>query len=416
MVMEKKFLKGNPLKDISEYDFPGLRRALSLGQENVIQEISDSMLLGRGGAGFPTGTKWSLALEQAGDKKYFICNADEGEPGTFKDRFLLEERPLKVLEGLMIGAYAVGADEGFIYIRGEYDLPIKIFREILEDARDEGILGKNIFGSDFDFDLTLVRGAGAYVCGDETSLINSIEGKRGISRIKPPYPIQEGLFGNPTVVNNVESLACAAEIINKGAGEFVALGTDNSRGTKLVSLSGDINLPGVYEIEFGCGTLEEIINDLGGGVSYGNKPKFVIPGGLSTAALLPEELNCGYSYEDIEEAGSSLGSGAIIVVGESRDLVEILLKVSRFYMDETCGTCFPCREGNKQINFMLNQHKNKKFTRQEVEIIKDIGDAIAAAARCGLGQTSLSLIESIFDKFPEELIEEVRHSEKVRNR
>ncbi len=407
MVKERKFLKGPRLRDVSTYDFPGLKKAFSLGPDQIIQQISDARLLGRGGAGFPTGTKWDLALQQQGERKYMICNADEGEPGTFKDRYLLEERPLKVLEGLIIGAYAVGASHGFIYIRGEYTEPIKIVRTILEEAREEGVLGEDIFGSGFDFDVKLVRGAGAYVCGDETSLINSIEGKRGISRIKPPYPIQKGLYDQPTVVNNVESLACAAEIINQGAGEFAALGTDNSRGTKLISVSGDINIPEVFEVEFGSCTLNEIIEELGGGVRRGKEPKFVIPGGLSTAALLPDELNCSYSYEGIESAGSSLGSGAIIVVGESRDLVDILLKVSRFYMDETCGTCFPCREGNKQINYMLSQHRNKKFTSQEVELIEDIGESIAAAARCGLGQTSLSLINSIFAKFSEELIEEV---------
>ncbi len=406
MVKEVKFLKGPELRDIVDYDFPGLNRALSLGPDKVIQEISEARLLGRGGAGFPTGTKWDLAQQQKGDEKYFICNADEGEPGTYKDRYLLEQRTLKVLEGIIIGAYAVGANRGFIYIRGEYSNPIKIMKRALEEAREAGILGENIFDSGFDFDLRLVRGAGAYVCGDETALINSIEGKRGISRIKPPYPIQKGLFDKPTVVNNVESLACAAEILHRGAGEFASCGVENSRGTKLVSLSGDVNYADIFEVEFGSCTLREIIEDLAGGVKGEGKPKFVVPGGLSTAALTAGELDCEYSYEGIEEAGSSIGSGAIIVCRESRDLVDILLKVSRFYMDETCGTCFPCREGNRQINHMLSKHRNRKFSREEVELVEDIGEAIAAAARCGLGQTSLSLISSIFDKFPHELIEE----------
>ncbi len=407
MVKEKKFLKGPRLRNIDSYNFPGLKQALKLTPGQVIDKISKAQLLGRGGAGFPTGKKWELAQQQNGKKKYMICNADEGEPGTFKDRYLLEERPLKILEGILIGAYAIGAEDGYIYIRGEYSLPIKIMRELIKEAEEAGILGGNIFSSGFNFNLTLVRGAGAYVCGDETSLLNSLEGERGISRIKPPYPIQAGLYGCPTVVNNVESLANAAEILHQGPEKFLSFGTRDSRGTKLICLSGDVNIGEVFEIEFGSCTLQEIIADLGGGVKGADKPKFVIPGGLSTAALTPDKLNCRYSYEGLEEAGSSLGSGAIIVVKDSRDLVDILLKVSRFYMDETCGTCFPCREGNKQINNMLKRHKNKKFTPEELKLIEDIGETISAAARCGLGQTSLTLISSIFANFSHELIEEV---------
>lgn len=400
---ETLFLKREEVKDINNYDFPALKKALKMKQEDVIAEVKRSTLKGRGGAGFPTGLKWELAFKEAADKKYLICNGDEGEPGTFKDRYLLEESPLKVLEGILIAAYAIGADEGYIYIRGEYAKPIRVFSRVIEEAREKGILGENIFGSGFNFDLYLVKGAGAYVCGDETSLINSIEGKRGRSRIKPPYPVEKGLFDKPTVVNNVETLASAAEIINQGADRYLSLGTENSRGTKLVCLSGDIRNPGIYELEFGQATLREIIDDFGGGLKNDSGLKFVVPGGISTSILLEDELDIPYTYEDLDAAGSSLGSGAVIVVGEDHDLIDLMLNVSRFFMDETCGTCFPCREGNRQIYHMLKWRENG-FTGKERQLIKDIGKTIRLAARCGLGQTSLNFISSVLDKFEDELM------------
>ncbi|MGM0420246.1 MAG: complex I 51 kDa subunit family protein [Bacillota bacterium] len=403
MLEEKKFLMGPELKALTDYDFPGLKTALNLEAAEVIDQINSSGLKGRGGAGFPTGLKWEMAHKEDG-AKYMICNADEGEPGTFKDRYLLENRPLKVLEGIIIAAKAINASKGYIYIRGEYTKAIKIFKNVIAEAEEAGVLGDDIFSSGFNFQLKLVRGAGAYVCGDETSLLNSIEGQRGISRIKPPYPIQKGLYGKTTVVNNVETLATAAEIMCQGADYYSTLGTEESRGTKLVCLSGDINNPGIYEVEFGTCSLKEIINELGGGSLRSSEPKCVIPGGVSTAALVGSELDCRYTYEDIKAEGSSLGSGAVIVVGKDRDLLGILQKVARFYMDETCGTCFPCREGNKHLSQILKKHQNRKFEPAEVKILADIGKAISGAARCGLGQTSLTMARSIFSKFPDELI------------
>src|SRR6056297_2704941 len=362
-------LKGKELKDVASYDFPALKKVLKMKPEDVIAEVKESGLKGRGGAGFPTGVKWDFAIKEDAEKKYMICNADEGEPGTFKDRYLLEKRPAKVLEGILIGAYAVGADEGFIYIRGEYDKAIKTFRKLIEEAEEEKLLGQNILDSGFNFDFHLVRGAGAYVCGDETSLINSIEGKRGRSRIVPPYPIQEGLYGKPTVVNNVETLASAAEVINMGAEEYAKFGSEESKGTKLVCLSGDVNEPGIYEVEFGQMTLKEIIYEFGEGIKDNKELKFVIPGGVATAALDKEEIDISYTYED---------------------------------MDETGSTCFPCREGNRQINKMLKE-SDGTFSKKELELIKDIGKTIHYAARCGLGQTSLDFIKSIIDKYEDEL-------------
>ena len=402
---ERYFLKGDKLKSVSEYDFPALKKALTMDQKEVIDEIDEAKLLGRGGAGFPTGLKWKFAYQEESETKYFICNGDEGEPGTFKDRYLMEDRPLKVLEGIMIGAYAVGANKGYIYIRGEYAKSIKIFNKVIEDAYNEGVLGSNIFESDFSFDLQLVKGAGAYVCGDETSLINSIEGKRGQSRIKPPYPIQEGLFGKPTVVNNIETLTTAGEIINQGSAVYKALGTEKSKGTKLVCLSGDINEAGMYEVEFGSMTIKDIIEEFGKGIKNNGQLKFVIPGGISTSILNKDQVDIPYTYEDIEEAGSSLGSGALIVVSEGHDLVDLMLNASRFYMDETCGTCFPCREGNRQVHHMLKEAKDKGIDQEKTDLIKDIGKTIRLASRCGLGQSSLNFIGSVVDEYPGELLQ-----------
>ncbi|MFW5988334.1 MAG: complex I 51 kDa subunit family protein [bacterium] len=400
---ERKFLTAVEIKDLDKYNFSALKRALNISPEKTIKEIKESKLKGRGGAGFPTGLKWELALKEDSEQKYMICNGDEGEPGTFKDRYLMENNPLKVLEGIIIAAYTIGAEQGYIYIRGEYTKSIKVFEKLIKESREKGILGENIFNSNFNFDLKLVKGAGAYVCGDETSLINSIEGLRGNSRIKPPYPIEKGLFDQPTVVNNIETLSCAAEIIKQGAEVFTQMGTENSRGTKLVCLSGDINEPGLYEVEFGQGSIKEIIDEFGQGIKKGKQLKFVIPGGISTSILRKDQLDVDFTYEDIEKEGSGLGSGAIIVVSESRNLLDLMLNVSRFFMDETCGTCFPCREGNRQINRILKEAENG-FTKRQKNLIEDIGETIRLAARCGLGQTSLNFIKSIFDNYQEELM------------
>ena len=402
MVSEKLYLKGDKLLNILDYDFKSIKNALRMGRKETIQKIKDSELKGRGGAAFPTGLKWQLASEVEGEEKFLVCNADEGEPGTFKDRYLLEERPLKVLEGIMLAAFAIGADKAYIYIRGEYTRAIEVFTEIIEAARKNKILDSKIFDSNFKLEIKLVRGAGAYVCGDETSLLNSIEGKRGRSRIKPPYPIQEGLFSQPTVVNNVESLCCAAEVLNPDSEEFANLGIEGSRGTKLLCLSGDLNKPGLYEVEFGKITLQEIIYDLAGGIKAGENLKFVIPGGISTTLIRAEDLDFPYSYQAFEKRGSSLGSGAVIAVSKKHDLLDLMLNVSRFYMDETCGTCFPCREGNRQINKILKEFKNSG-QKIDAELISDIGNTIRLAARCGLGQSSLNFISSVIENYGQEL-------------
>ncbi|GAB6189736.1 NADH-quinone oxidoreductase subunit NuoF [Marinitoga arctica] len=396
MLEEKIFLKSDIEKTMSNYEFLGLKNSLKMNLEDIVKKITDSGLRGRGGAGFPTGRKWEFALAQENDVKFLICNADEGEPGTFKDRFLLENMPFKVLEGIIIAAYAVKANFGYIYIRGEYSKAIEIFENTIKTAYHSGLLGKKILGSDFDFELKLIKGAGAYVCGDETSLINSIEGKRGFSRIKPPYPVQKGLYDKPTVVNNVETLSTVAEIMKYDENIYAQMGTEKSRGTKLVSISGDVKLPGVYEIEFGSVTLKEII-ELAGGVSY--DLNFVVPGGLATSILKKDEIDIPYTYEDLEMAGSSIGSGGMIVVSQKHDLVDLLLNVSNFFVKETCGTCFPCREGNRNIKEILLNLKRNGYKEEYKKIIGELKEAIMLAARCGFGQSSVNFIYSVLDKF-----------------
>ncbi|MDK2945571.1 complex I 51 kDa subunit family protein [Geotoga petraea] len=395
--MEKYFLKNDLGIKIDDYKFNGLKNSLNIEPLKIVEKIKESNLKGRGGAGFPTGVKWEYANKIKSTSKIVICNGDEGEPGTFKDRFLMENLPYKVIEGIVICAYAVKARYGYIYIRGEYEKAIENIEKTIKYMYKNHFLGKNIFDSNFDFDVKLIKGAGAYVCGDETSLINSIEGERGRSRIKPPLPIEKGLYEQPTIVNNVESLSSAAEIMKYDDNPYLKMGTENSRGTKLISISGDVNDPDVYEIEFGSLTIKEII-ELAGGVR-GNRVGIVIPGGIATECLTEDELNTKYTYEDLEKIGSSLGSGGMIVINNQRNLFEIIKNVSDFFKNETCGTCFPCREGNKNINVILEKVLNENIiTEEETKLINEIKEAIGLAARCGFGRSSVNLILSILNK------------------
>jgi len=397
--MEKIFLKSDLGKSFEDYDFPGLKNSLKMEQTQVVNKIKESVLKGRGGAGFPAGIKWETAYHVEDDVKFVVCNADEGEPGTFKDRFLMENLPFKVIEGIVICGYAVGSKYGYIYIRGEYTEAIKIITKTIQKMYEKKYLGNNILGTDFSFDLKLVRGAGAYVCGDETSLINSIEGERGMSRIKPPLPVFEGLYGKPTVVNNVETLSAAAEIMKYDNNPYLHMGTEKSKGTKLVSISGDVYKPGVYEVEFGKMTVKQIVNELAGGVK-GSEIGFVIPGGISTEVLTKNEWDVPYTYEDLYKIGTNIGSGGMIVVSKDRNYLEIIKNVSDFFRDETCGTCFPCREGNKNINKMVSEIYERGYpTKKEIEIISDIKNAVSLAARCGFGEASVNLILSILENF-----------------
>ena len=399
------FLKKTPLLKIADYDFAALKKVLNMPREESITAIKNADLKGRGGAGFPAGVKWELASEETASEKYVVCNADEGEPGTFKDRYLLENSPWQVLEGILISAYVIGAQKGYIYIRGEYVEPIKIFSKVIKTAQENGVLGANILGSDFNFELQLIKGAGAYICGDETSLLNSIEGKRPRSRIKPPYPIQSGLYSKPTLVNNVETLAAAVEVIKQGVEAYTDLGTTESNGSKLISLSGEVNEPGVYEVEFAALTIREIIDELGKGIRNNRELKFVVPGGVSTSILPQDKLDIPYSYEAISAAGSSTGSGAMIAVSEEHDLIDLMLNVAEFFMSETCGTCFPCREGIRQVCYLLeNAKKRGHLTKRDFELITDLSQTTYLAARCGLGQSSFNFVTSILENYRSELL------------
>ncbi len=389
---EIKLLKER-IKNNGNRDFLNLKKAIEMGRENCLEEIKKAELIGRGGAGFPTGKKWEFVKNK--EDVILICNADEGEPGTFKDRYIMEKNPEYLLEGILISAFILNASKVFIYIRGEYRESIAFFQNSIDNNNEIIEYLKKYIKN---FKLIIVKGGGAYICGDETSLINSIEGERPASRLKPPYPVENGLFGKPTIVNNVETIANIPLIIEIGAEKYREYGVDGSRGTKLISLSGRINKPGVYEIEPGKITIREIIDELGGGIRNGKKAKFVIPGGISTAILVEKEFDTFYDRRSLLKKRTSMGSGAIIVVDETNDVLDVAIRTADFFMKETCGTCFPCKEGNRQIYHLLNLMKKGKGEENFFDIIKEVTEATTLAARCGLGQSVGNLILSCIQK------------------
>lgn len=339
----------------------------------VVDELKKSGLKGRGGAGFPTGMKWSFIAKDTGKPIYLCCNADEGEPGTCKDRIIIEQDPHLLLEGILIACYAIGSHRAFIYIRGEFHRGAQILQMAIEEARREGILGENVLGSGYDCDIEVYRGAGAYICGEETSLLTSLEGQRGYPRNKPPFPAVAGLYGCPTIINNVETLSAIPRIVEKGGAWYAAMGTEHSAGTRLMCLSGHVNKPGVYEIVLGKMTLREFIRDFGGGVPGGRKIKGVIPGGSSMPVLRDDQLDIPLTVEDVQKAGSSLGSGAMIVMDETVDMVEMALLLSRFYEHESCGQCTPCREGTHWFAQILEAIHQGDGRPGDLDLILDIG-------------------------------------------
>ncbi len=393
--MSEKIYMKKYEKIAEKYRYPVLEKAIKMGKEKCMEELELSRLRGRGGAGFSTYKKWNFV--EGKEDVVLICNGDEGEPGTFKDRYIMENITQLFLEGVLISAFILDAKEIYIYIRGEYTKAILEVESTLASLKDIS------HAKEIASKVVLVKGAGAYVCGDETSLINSIEGKRGNSRIKPPYPVNQGLFGKPTVVNNIETLSNIPLIIQDGGQSYSTLGDEDFSGTKLISLSGNINKSGVYEVEYGKINFEQIVNQLGQGMKNGKDIKFVIPGGISTKILTREEINCRYSYKDLAKYNSSFGSGAIIVGDEEVNILDLLTNVADFFMHETCGICFPCREGNRQISHLLKNIDVGEFKAKNMQLIKEIGRTTKKAARCGLGQVSADLIESIFDKFYDEI-------------
>lgn len=377
-------------------DYDALRKALvSHSPQEIIQTVEDSALIGRGGAAFPTGLKWKFTRQAEGSLKYIICNADESEPGTFKDRVLMEERPHLLLEGMALAAYAIGAKQGMIFIRGEYPVAEKILEKAITDAQEAAFLGDNIMGTDFSFHIEIRRGAGAYICGEETALFEAIEGKRGFPRIKPPYPTTYGLFGKPTAVNNVETLCAVPEIIKQGADWFKGIGTEKSSGSKLVSVSGHVNQAGVYEIEPGI-TLRDLLDGYCGGVD--GTLQAILMGGAAGTFLSPDEIDVKLTFEDLQAINSTFGSGAIMVFNDSADLRDVLQRLAHFFEHESCGKCFPCQLGTQRQVEILD----RLDTPQSGDVIRlqDIGMTMTEASLCGLGQTAASAVMSAIEKFP----------------
>lgn len=376
--------------------------------ETLIAELKTSVLRGRGGAGFPTGLKWSFMPRAFPGDKYLCCNSDEGEPGTFKDRDILRYNPHTVIEGMTIAAYAMGATRGYNYIHGEIFELYERFEEALQEARNAGLLGQRILGSDFSFDLFAHHGYGAYICGEETALLESIEGKKGQPRFKPPFPASYGLYGKPTTINNTETFASVPFIINMGGQAFLELGKPNNGGTKLFSISGHVNRPGVYELEMGT-PFPELL-ELAGGMRGGRKLKAVIPGG-SSAPVLPAEIimDCTMDYDSISKAGSMLGSGAVIVMDETVCMVKALERLSYFYHEESCGQCTPCREGTGWLYRVVHRIENGQGREEDLDLLNSVAGNIMGRTICALGDAAAMPVQGFLKHFKSEFAWHIEH-------
>jgi len=375
--------------------YQALRRAVELGPEAVIREVNDAKLMGRGGAAFPTGRKWDAVARQPVRPHYLICNADESEPGTFKDRALMEGDPFGLVEAMTIAAYATGCEEGFIYLRGEYPLANERLMNAIDTARARGFLGDDILGQGFHFDIEIRKGGGAYICGEETAIFNSIEGFRGEPRNKPPFPVQSGLFVKPTVINNVETLVNVLEILRIGGPAYARIGTESSAGPRLFCLSGNVTRPGTYEVPFGA-TLRQLL-EMAGGVAGGRKLQAILLGGAAGVFVRPDELDMPLTFEGVRAAQATLGSGVIMVFDDTVDMMDIILRVAAFFRDESCGQCVPCRVGTVRQEEALHRLKSAKTrggTAGELALLEEIGVAMKDASICGLGQTAYSAVES----------------------
>ncbi len=376
--------------------------------EQVVGIIKESGLRGRGGAGFPTGIKWESALKENAKQKYVICNADEGDPGAFMDRSIIESNPHAIVEAMAICGYAIGASQGYVYLRAEYPLAGERLQKAITDATKLGLLGKNIFGTGFNFNLEIKFGAGAFVCGEETALMHSIEGGRGEPRLKPPYPAQSGLYDCPTVINNVETLANVAQIINNGVKWFNGIGTENSKGTKVFALSGKIKNSGLIELPMGT-TIREIIYDIGGGIPNNKKFKAVQMGGPSGGCIPEQYLDTPIDYKSLTELGSMMGSGGMIVVDEDTCMVDLAKFFLQFTVDESCGKCTPCRIGNRRILEILTKITDGKATLEDLDKLEELCDYVKSNSLCGLGQTSPNPVLSTLRYFKDEYIDHIVH-------
>ncbi len=398
---------GHTLKVYQETGgYESLKKAMNMSSDDIINEVKASALRGRGGAGFPTGMKWSFVPRQSPKQKYIVCNADESEPGTFKDRYLLERDPHSLIEGMLIAAFALGSQCCYIYFRGEYNYLIDIMDKAIEEARAKNLVGKNILGSDFSCEVYTHTGAGAYICGEETSLLSSLEGYRGHPRMKPPFPAIEGVYASPTVVNNVETLTSVPQIIEMGGIAWRDLGTEKSGGTKLWSVSGHVKKPGVYELPMGYADMEKfILEDCGGMLRSDKKLKAVIPGGSSVYIMNAEQIigkNVTLDYEGLVEGGSMVGSGGFIVMDETVDVMESTKNLTEFYKHESCGWCTPCREGTDWLVKIFNRISEGGGRPEDAQLLLDICDNIEGKSFCPLGDAAAWPIQSAIKRFPED--------------
>jgi NADH-quinone oxidoreductase subunit F len=402
-VVSQRF--GQGAADIDRYieldGYKALQKALALGADGIINEVKASNLRGRGGAGFPTGMKWSFVPKDSPKPKYVLCNGDESEPGTCKDRLILEHDPHSVIEGVVIAGLSIRAKVGFIYIRGEYRYLVNIMRKAIADAYARGCLGRNIFGSGVDFDVYWHTGAGAYEVGEESALMESLEGKRGVPRIRPPFPAVVGLWGGPTIINNVETLASVPHIIHDGGQRFADLGTPKNGGTRLFCLSGHINKPGVYELPLGY-NLRKMIDQVGGGIWKARKVKAVTPGGSSTPVLTADEIDVGMDFDQLMKAGSMLGSGGVVVLDDQTCMVKYAQRIMMFYQHESCGWCTPCREGTDWLKKTLNRFHAGGGVKKDIDNIQYLAENMLGRTFCPLGDAAAMPIISIVKKYREE--------------
>lgn len=410
MVSEKRIALKNigkyNIKSIDEYigigGYNSVKKALKLKPLDIINTISDSKLRGRGGAGFPTGMKQQFTNQSAGIQKYIVCNADEGEPGTFKDRIIMEQDPHILIEGMIVAAYAIGASKGYIYVRGEYTDSIQALRIAVEQSYEKGFLGKNILNSGFDLDMEIKLGAGSYLCGEELTLLESLEGKRGYPRIKPPFPAEKGLFGKPTLINNVETFSHIPYIIENGAESYSVLGTEKSPGTKIFTISGDVNKPGFYEVEMGV-TLRQLIFDFAGGIKDGKQFKAAVLGGAAGTFVNESVLDTPMGFDTLKEKGAVLGSGAIMVMSDERSIFDMTYSILKFFKHESCGKCVPCRVGTTQLMLMMDDALQNGTNRKDVlnKILRE-SEYMAKASLCPLGQSPIIPIRSLKQYFEDQ--------------
>ncbi len=398
---------------IAERGYQAVYKTLTeMTPAQVIDEVTKSGLRGRGGAGYPTGLKWNTVAKVDADQKYLVCNADEGDPGAFMDRSILESDPHLVIEGMIIGAYAVGANKGYVYVRAEYPLAVKRMRTAIRQAERAGFLGQNICGADFSFNIEIRLGAGAFVCGEETALMASIEGRRGTPRPRPPYPAASGLWGKPTLINNVETFANVPGILLDGGEVYARIGSEKSKGTKIFALTGKINNTGLIEVPMGI-TLREIIYDIGGGIPNGRKFKAVQTGGPSGGCIPEQFLDTPVDYESLASLGSIMGSGGMIVIDDSSSMIDVAKYFMEFSKEESCGKCVPCRVGTAQMYDLLCKFSNGEATEFDLRLLEDLCDLVRNTSLCGLGQTAPNPVISTLKYFREEYLARIRKPEEV---